>query len=212
MIEQTYREYVMNDFCIEHFFEFKGGSDGFLLQETDEGGETLLHFKVNGANTVAIPNCDKKKTLLDFLRTDKALSLNKRVDHIVLEERDNNQWIVHLIEMKSSVSSAEKWTEIKGKFRASYLFVQTLCAMLHMELAEVRMYTTYEKVTLNYKPENLICRRPRVGDKEATPQQEWDGEKFTLRFGVDCRLPFRHTPILVVRNQDEILEGEFQSA
>ena len=211
MMEQAYREYVMNNFFVEHFFE-RRDKDAFFLAETDEGGQMWLHFKVRGMDSFAILNVDKKNTQLSFFNPEKILSLNKRVDHIVLEERDDNQWIAHLIEMKTSISCADKWAEIKGKFRASYLLVQALCAMLHMELSQVRMYTTFENVCLKYKPENLISRRLRVGQKAVVPEQEWSGGRFALRFGNDCRLSFVHTPIQVTRNQDKILEGEFQCA
>lgn len=213
MMEQAYREYVMKNFFVEDFFEFRNGTDEFFLEETDKGGETRLHFKVGGAESFAILNVDKKNnTLFNFLKSTKVLSLNKRVDHIVLEADANHRWTAHLIEMKSSIPYGEKWTEIKGKFRASYLFIQALCAILHMELSEVRMYTTYENVILDYMPENMICRRSKVGEKPPVPQKEWSGEQFVLRFGTDCRLPFEHTPIHLTRNQDKILEGEFQCA
>lgn len=213
MMEQTYRKYVMDNFFVEDFFVNLNGTDEFLLEETDEGGETWLHFKVCGAEAFAILNVDKQNnTLLYFFKSDRALSLYKRVDHIVLEKREDNHWVAHLIEMKTSISYAEKWTEIKGKFRASYLFVQALCAILHIELSEVKMYTTYENVSLDYMPENMICRRPRVGVAPAVPKQEWSDGQFVLRFGQDCQLPFEHTPIQVTRNQNKILEGEFQCA
>lgn len=212
MMDRAYREYVMNNFFVEDFFGFRNELDEFLLEETDEGGETWLHFKVGGTDSLAIFNVDKKKTLFTFLKSDRELCLNKRVDHIVLEERGNNRWVAHLIEMKTSIPDAEKWAAIKGKFRASYLFVQALCAMMHMELSEVRMYTTFENVCLKYKAENMISRRPRVGVKAVVPEQEWSGGQFALRFGNDCLLPFVHTPIQVTRNQNKILEGVFQCA
>lgn len=212
MMEQPYRNHIIENFFVEHFLERGNAEDGFVLEETDIGAETLLHFKVCGSDSLALLNVDKKNTLFDFFKSDRILSLNKRVDHIVLEECESNQWVAHLIEMKTSISCAEKWAEIKGKFRASYLFVQALCAMLHMELTEVRMYTTYENETLDYMPENMIGRRPMVGVKAVDPKQEWSGGQFVLRFGNDCLLPFAHTPILVTRNKDNILEGEFQCA
>lgn len=32
---------------------------------------------------------------------------------MIFEQIGDNQWLVHLIEMKSSISSQEKWLEIK---------------------------------------------------------------------------------------------------
>ena len=45
-----------------------------------------------------------------------------------------------MIEMKGSVGE-EKWAEIKGKFRASYLVAQALAGMLELDIAEATMYT-----------------------------------------------------------------------
>lgn len=210
MIEKVYREYVMKELFVDDFFEVGNETKEYLLEERDKGGESIFHFGVNGSDTFAILNIDKKNTKLNFLRTERKLSLNKRVDHIVWEEIGENQWMVHLIEMKSDIPSVEKWIEIKGKFRASYLLVQALCSILHMKLAYVRMYTTFEHVCLEYAPENLISRRVRVGEKVPVPKMEWSGNRFELRFGDDCTLPFIHTPIQMKRNENKILEGMFQ--
>lgn len=218
-MSQQYRDYVIDNLFVEDFFEKKNDDSAYVLEETESGGECRLYFKTLSPKSIAILNVDGKKTQendkkrnltqFNFLKSDGKLSLRKRVDHIVFEEREDSFWIAHLLEMKSSVSCAEKWTEIKGKFRASYLLVQALCAMLHMKLMEVRMYTSYENVSLSYAPENLVFRKPRVGAVAADLSKEWSGEKFVLQFGDDCRLPFLHTPIHVTRNEKNILEGQF---
>ena len=64
----------------------------------------------------------------------------KRVDHLIFERQNGNQWKLYLIEMKGSVGE-EKWVEIKGKFRASYLVAQALAGMLELDIAEATMYT-----------------------------------------------------------------------
>lgn len=48
-------------------------------------------------------------------------------------DRPQNQWKLHLIEMKGSVGE-EKWVEFKGKFRASYLVAQALAGMLELDI------------------------------------------------------------------------------
>lgn len=63
---------------------------------------------------------------------------------------------LHLIEMKSSVGN-EKWIEIKGKFRASYLLAQGIAAMLEMNIVDACMYTTFENVHLSL-PETSRAR------------------------------------------------------
>ena len=80
-----------------------------------------------------------------FFQAGKEKSLFKRADHMIFEKRQGNQWKLHLIEMKGSVGQ-EKWVEIKGKFRASYLVAQAIAGMLELDISDTVMYTTYERV------------------------------------------------------------------
>ncbi len=205
-MNEEYRKYIIDKLFVDNFFEQNPDGE-YELEETDPGGETCLHFKVSGKKSMAIKNLDKKNTGFLFLRDEKSLSLKKRADHMIFEQIGDNQWLVHLIEMKSSISSQEKWLEIKGKFRASYLFVLAAAAILHMDISEIRMYTTYEKVSLDVLPENPVFRRMRTGSVPAIPQKEWNGESFGLRFGDACRLNFRHIPIRAERNEKKYLEA-----
>ena len=119
------------------------------------------------------------------------------------------KWNVHVIEMKSSISTKEKWLEIKGKFRASYFLVQVLGAILQMEIQEVRMYTTYEKISFACMPENPVSRRAYVGKAPENLMSEWNGEAFSLWFGETCSMPFLHIPVQVFRKGKQLLEGEY---
>lgn len=82
-----------------------------------------------------------------FFKADQKYSMMKRVDHIILEHTGDDTWNLHLIEMKSSVG-VQKWIEVKGKFRASYLVSQAIAAMLEIPLDHTYLYTTYEKNAL----------------------------------------------------------------
>lgn len=128
----------------------------------------------------------------------------KRVDHIIFEQREGDKWRVHLIEMKTTVGH-KTWVDARGKFRASYLLVQAIAAMLDMEIEEVRMYTTYEKVDLSCGDTDLVERRLRVGEAHIRPEDEWSGGKFGLHLG--SRYSFVHKPILMKRNEKDILIG-----
>lgn len=203
----TYTQYIKDNFFVDGFWT--ENEDGyFLLEENDKGGESQLRFRVQSPENLGILNIDKKNTLFDFFVGSKELGLNARVDHIVLEKMENDEWAAHLVEMKSSIFSIEKWYGIKKKFRSSYLFVQALCAMMHIQLAQIYMYTTYEKSIFKCEPQNTITRRMRVGKRATTPEEEWSGGRFVLRFGGDCELPFIHTPIQMVKN-NSILIGEY---
>lgn len=137
---------------------------------------------------------------------DKSKSMYKRVDHILFECLADNDWRVHLIEMKTSVGS-DTWTDVKGKFRASYLFVQGIAAMLEMNLVETCMYTSFEKTCFHLSETMPVAKHLTVGDRHVRPQDEWDGKKFTLNFGE--RLPFVHIPIPMERNGQGVLVGKY---
>lgn len=204
----TYTQHIKDNFFVDEFWT--ENEDGyFLLEETDKGGESQLRFKVQSLENLGILNIDKKNTLFNFLVDSKKIGLNTRVDHIVLEKRRIMNGGAHLVEMKSSISSIEKWYDIKKKFRSSYLFVQALCAMMHIQLTQIYMYTTYEKVNWSYQPENPSSRRLRVGKRPVSPEAEWNGGQFELRFGDECQIPFVHTPIHMERNDNRILIGEY---
>jgi hypothetical protein len=113
-----------------------------------------------------------------------------------------------LIEIKSSVGN-RKWTEIKGKYRASYLNIKALSEFLGISISNVYTYTTYEKevfVTI----ENLADPKtilPLLGEKAIDPKKdEWDENIVILNFGE--KLIFPHKPVEMRRNSSGELFGE----
>ena len=205
---KKYSDYVRNHFFVDGFFE-KEATGRYHLEETEIKGRTSFFFELSGRDSMVIRNVDKKETQFPFFREEKVMSLKKRVDHIIFEQDEKEAWTVHLIEMKSSISTKEKWLEIKGKFRASYLLVLALGAILQLDIQEIKMYTTYEKVTLTVMPENPVSRRSLVGSKPENLMEEWNGDGFFLRFGENCRLPFRHIPVKLIKNEEGVLEGTY---
>lgn len=129
----------------------------------------------------------------------------KRVDHIVFEHISDNNWKLHLIEMKSNIFD-KKWGKVKGKFRASYLLSQGIAAMLEMNVVDACMYTTYENVHFS-KPDTMpSARRLPLGVPQIKPQEEWDEGKVGLNFGKE--MSFAHIPIQMTRNEQDVLIGE----
>ena len=144
-------------------------------------------------------------THMHFFQDNKQKSMYKRVDHIIFEQISDDKWKLHLIEMKTSVGG-DKWIEIKGKFRASYLLAQGIAAMLEMQIEETYMYTTYENVHFSLAETMPSARRLPLGGKLIKPQDEWNGNEFALNFGK--RFKFIHKPIHMERNAEGILMGE----
>lgn len=195
------REFVMNELMIPDFIS--KSSDCIILEEKEDDGKSELQVHLISKENLCIKNVDKKHTEIHFFNEGK--SMFKRVDHIIYENLSENNWKLHLIEMKSSVGF-EKWIEIKGKFRASYLLAQGIASMLEMNIAETCLYTTYERVDLKQPSSTMPTgRRPLVGVPQIKPVEEWSGGKCGLNFGV--RMAFQHTPVQMIRNEDKILTG-----
>lgn len=199
------RQFIINELMVKDFIECE--QNIIYLEETEDSGKSILEFRLESGDNLSIKNVDFKNTQMCFFQKNKMKSMFKRVDHIIFEHLTDNDWKLHLIEMKSSVGN-EKWIEVKGKFRASYLFAQGIAAMLEMHIVDTCMYTTYENVHLSLSKTMPAARRLRLGEKQVKPQDEWNGSDFGLNFGT--RIKFRHKPILMKRI-GETLEGMFIS-
>ena len=197
------REYIINELMKAQFVEHE--TERVHLEETEDTGKSVLELQLSSGENLSIKNVDKKNTQIHFFVNDKSKSMNKRVDHIVFQCLGGNDWKVHLIEMKSSVGN-NKWPDVKGKFRASYLLVQGIAAMLEMNLVETCMYTSFEETRFEPSGTMPIERRLPVGGRHVRPQEEWSGEKFALNFG--DRISFVHTPVQMRRNDRNILVGK----
>ncbi|RKQ22479.1 MULTISPECIES: hypothetical protein [Clostridia] len=198
------RKYIIDNLFVDNFIEFE--SRIIYLEEKEDSGKSLLEIQLNKDGNLSIKNVDMKNTRMYYFKSDKVFSMNKRVDHIIFEYVSENDWKLHLIEMKSSVGR-KKWNEIKGKFRASYLLAQGIAAMLELNIVSTHMYTSYEKVQLEVSDTLPSERRMRIGEHYVKPEEEWEGDKFALNFGE--RLTFEHIPIQMTRNEEDILIGNY---
>lgn len=198
------RKYIIENLFVDNFVESE--SRAIYLEEKEDSGRSLLEIQLNTDGNLSIKNVDMKNTHMHYFKNDKILSMNKRVDHFIFEYVSENDWKLHLIEMKSSVGR-NKWKEIKGKFRASYLLAQGIAAMLELNIVSAHMYTSYEKVQLEMSDTLPSERRMRVGEHYVKLEEEWAGDKFALNFGE--KLNFEHTPIQMTRNEEDILIGNY---
>ena len=211
-MDKTFVQFTKDHFFIQNFLEQAAGN--VELCENGEDGKSLLHISCSNEMLV-IRNLDQVgsregdlggSTTVGFLRLDKAHGLCKRVDHMIFENFKENLWNVHLIEMKSGVTSNEKGIDIKGKFRASYLLAHMIASVLAIKIETTRMYTTYERVDLKPSAENPVVRKARLGFYAFSSQEEWSGGRFALN--INGRRPFQHTPLKMKRNAEGILVGE----
>ncbi|MCI8929040.1 MAG: hypothetical protein HFI96_15390 [Lachnospiraceae bacterium] len=201
-MENTKREFIIKELMAPDFIQIRGNEVD--LEEYEETGRSKLKVCLPSKENLCIANVDGKKTDMLFFQNDRAKSMYKRVDHIIFEHLDSRRWRLHLIEMKSSVGE-EKWIEIKGKFRASYLLAQAIAGMLELTVSDVVMYTAFEKVRFNPPDTMPVARRVRTGIPAVRMEQEWRGENFGLNFGE--RISFIHLPVQMERNREGTLEG-----
>lgn len=202
----TKREFIIKDLMVQDFIVQEGRE--VLLAETDETGRSELLVKLASDDNLCIANMDKKKTDLLFFQEGKTKSMYKRVDHLIFERQQGNQWKLHLIEMKGSVGQ-EKWVEIKGKFRASYLVAQALAGMLEIDISETTMYTTYERVEFVHSDTMPTARHGRLGIPQVRMEEEWKGTRFGLNFGE--RISFDHVPVKMERDKGGMLAGQLKA-
>ncbi len=198
------REFIINELMVDDFIERE--SKIIEWQETEDTGKSILEFQLVSDENFSIKNVDKKNTIMNYFKSNSTLSMNKRVDHIVFEHVTDKDWKIHLIEMKSSVGS-DKWKDVKGKFRASYLLAQGIAAMLEMNIVDTYMYTSYERVCFELSKTMPVDRRLQLGKKHVKPQDEWEGDDFSLNFGI--RINFKHKPIQMRRNDESVLIGKY---
>ena len=199
---QSFESGLWYNFIVDGFFD--DVSKEYKLTEDKDSGKSEIIFPCKSEKNLCISNFDGdgKPTILPFFKGDADLHLRKRVDHVIFELNQNQKFDVHLIEMKTTVGS-KTWIEVKGKFRASYLTVKAIAAILDYEIENFCFYTTYEKVSLESKKENTVTRKARLGQAAIRPEEEWAGNKFGLNIG--DRLSFKHKPIQMTRNSDGIL-------
>lgn len=199
------RNYMIKELMKEGFIVPK--SSVIRLLEREDTGRSELTMHLVSEYNLCIENADKQKTEMQFFQTDSKKSLYKRVDHMIFSRQDKNEneWKLYLIEMKSSVGN-RKWGEVKGKFRSSYLLGLAIAGMLEMNLSETVMCTTYEKVAFLPPDTMPSARRTPLGRALVSMEEEWYGRRFSLNFGE--RIYFKHIPV-PMQKMNGMLSGHF---
>ena len=191
-------EFVIKNLFKENFIDEI--QNEVCLEETETTGRTKLIVQMDSSDNYCIKNPDNNgMTHIGFFRDEGKFSMQKRVDHIIFEKMEDGLWVIHLIEMKTTVKE-KTWADTKGKFRASLLLSQGIASMLGMSIKDVKMYTTYEQVDLSCDVHAPTARRGQVGKKMVRPEDEWGGRDFGLNFGE--RIKFKHIPLKMERKEE----------
>ena len=200
-------QYALDNFIQSQYFMPMNNS--YHLKEEKESGKSDLSVTISNDN-LCIYDFDSKKKC-GFVRPEKTIGMNKSVDLVLFEKREEG-WRVHLIEMKSSVG-CKTWREgIKPKVRTSYLTSLAIGEFLGIKIVDAIAYTTYENEKFE-KTENEANPRammPQLGMAARDPvTDEWEKDRIYLNLGKE--LLISHKRIKMTKNEiTGILEGALQ--
>ncbi len=194
-------------FALDHLLKkdlFQMHSDHYDLREDDPKGQSILHIGGIGEN-LCIENLDKKVGF-NFLNEDPINGMGKQSDHLIFEHI-NSKWILHIIEMKTTVNDKE-WVSIRYKSRTSYLMALSIAVFLGIEITQIHAYTTYEKEKFRSidQPTKPLIYKARLGERKPdNKKDEWDAGRLVFQIADNIVLP--HTPVKMIRNEKGVLEG-----
>lgn len=197
-------EFALDNFiCDEYFLDM---DQNYCLREEKDSGKSALKVSLKEEN-LCIADFDSKRKC-NFLKPDKKFGMQKSVDHIIFQKKDEG-WALNLIEMKSSVGN-ETWKSIKQKVRTSYLTACALAAFLGISIKDTYVYTTYEMDKFNQMSEttNPKVYVPLLGKAAIDfKAEEWD--KNIINVTIYDKITFSHRGLRMTRNDNgKILEGE----
>lgn len=152
----------------------------FILTEKNEGGAAELRIELQHPG-VLFRSLEKRK--LQYFKNSKC------ADYILFENRGES-WVLHVFELKRTVTDS-KWEEdIKNQFRGAMQNALAIAGFLgiYIEPPQIKLYTAYRidridneanpvKLRLKLQEKNLEGRVSRVSD--------WDKEKVQIDY-LDC--------------------------
>ena len=189
--------FILENYCIT---ELDTGQTSYFLEEHDDAGLSTLEVSCSSGNDniLCIANYDKLPRC-EFLSQFEKYGMRKCVDHVLLVKQSSGKWMVHLIEMKTSVGE-HTWVNIKQKVRASILNIKALAAVLDLPLENFMAYTTYENLAFDTRaPENPAERKSRLG-VPGTKEDEWDKNLIKINLLNSSRDEYHHTGIPMVKS------------
>ena len=200
-------QYGIDNFLQEGFFITAGQE--YLLEETQESGKSALTVYVSGENLCGKDFDHKGKC--NFLNSSNQYKLKRSVDHVILQKKTDEGWILHLIEMKSQVDN-KRWYEIRQKVRASYFNVCALERVLGIHIESVLVYTTYERTRftgISSSPDIKTFALPLGKYVAPMPKEDWENHQISVDVGEFVK--FKHKAVKMKRNSSESgLVGELE--
>ena len=204
-MHDTRVRFALDNFIAENYFLEQDRI--YHLKEEEDSGKSDLTLLISNEN-LCIYDFDSKGKC-QFLRTDKKTGMQKSVDHIIFE-RHQDDWRLHLIEMKSSVGYKTWIDSIKPKVRTSYFTALAIADFLGIRIRDAIAYTTYESdkfgdMNHSVNPRTLV---PLLGQAARDANRdEWEKDRIILN--VDGEFIISHKKVQMQRNPvTGVLEGQ----
>ena len=181
---------------------FLGENNTFELHEDDESGKSVLTVIIENGDNLCIENFEKCPKS-NIFREEKQLGLKKCCDHIIFQNCNGN-YILHLIEMKSSVGY-RTFENVKLKVRSSYLNAHMIACALGINIVSTVAYTTYSQLKFdsdaNTNPRAFVVP---LGERAYdVKKEEWDRDQIYINLGERVTIP--HHPIEMMSNADGLV-------
>lgn len=202
-------QYALDNFIEEGYFESMQSS--YLLEEYAKDGRSKLNVHISGDN-LCLRDFDSKRRCA-FVNTDKEYGFGRSSDHVIFQN-SREGWVMHLIEMKTSVGNGT-WQDIKLKTRSSYLHCMALAEFLGIKFVDIKVYTTYEYLKFGdiKNTKNIAIHKPLIGLRLPNyKKEEWDSKRIMIRLGNNDEniKIFAHEGIEMKRNNNNFLEGDLE--
>ena len=161
----------------------------FVLTEKSKQGVAELQMNLQRP-CILFVNLEKKK--LQYFRNGKC------ADYILFENRADS-WILHIFELKRTVTGSKWEDEIKGQFRGAMQNALAIAGFLGIpiEMSHTRLYTAYRNDKINdmANPINLRSGLHEKGAKEISARGNCDWNKEKIRIDFLDTACLRHTRI-----------------
>lgn len=203
-------QYILENYIRNGIFE--KDAHFYCLEEFSDEGRTKLKVTIEEEN-LCIANCDcsleKKKAgckiKSPFFNEEKQ-GITKCVDHVILQHKDDN-WFLHLIEMKKTIRS-DVLFDIRKKNRDAYFFMVALSSILQIKFKSVKSYTTYETDNTDIESQtNTRVKMLTLGEWHPNVIKEWHDGKMRLSIGKDEWLSVDHQKKQMTKNEEGVLTG-----
>ena len=187
---------------------------------SEKGQSMLLNIVLSG-EAWCVKNMDNK-----FESLKNNLRKRKCADTAIWMPTDSGQWVLHIIEMKKTVTRScndTSWDHIKRQFVGAYRICRMVAAALDIEIEQVVFYTAFnndDDISLRVidssdvdDTEDPVAMRvdPDMPDDMPSPMVEWASGKCSLGDNgwADNYTEKRHTHIRI--KMTELPNGTYES-